>query len=266
MWNRPNASPDSRIAAFSPYLRVRSISCLRNSHSSKIGPTITRKTTFQIFVCMARSETRSVASPLDSAIDSMLPTTLPSHIIGRHMSSNLKNRPGFMSNLRVSMTVDLPMSITATGMAIRYSGTPEPTYVTQFGTSPLPPATAYSALSSTVASAYQMTTIRHRLAPILEKSRRARCSHSTNGLRYGLLRLSIGGCGDCGLFGWYCGTGPCWYCGCCGNCGNVMVTLRRANKKADIQHCTTSTLNISLKSHHAGVSHGERRLSAARLR
>ena len=143
-----------------------------------------------MFVCMARSATRSVASPLESTIDSMLPNTLPTHIIGRHISSSLKNNPGFMSNLRVSMTVDLPMSITAIGMAIRYSGTPEPTYVTQFGVSPLPPTAAYSAPSSTVASAYQTTTIRHRLAPIREKSRRACFNHSKNGLR-----LAIGGCG-----------------------------------------------------------------------
>ena len=128
-----------------------------------------------MFVCMARSATRSVASPLESTIDSMLPNTLPTHIIGRHISSSLKNNPGFMSNLRVSMTVDLPMSITAIGMAIRYSGTP---------------TAAYSAPSSTVASAYQTTTIRHRLAPIREKSRRACFNHSKNGLR-----LAIGGCG-----------------------------------------------------------------------
>ena len=35
-----------------------------------------QKTTFQMFVCMARSATRSVASPLESTIDSMLPNTL----------------------------------------------------------------------------------------------------------------------------------------------------------------------------------------------
>ena len=52
-------------------------------------------TTFQMFVCMARSATRFVASPSESASDSMLPTTLPTHIIGRHMSSSLKNNARF---------------------------------------------------------------------------------------------------------------------------------------------------------------------------
>lgn len=62
------------------------------------------------------------------------------------------------------------------------------------------------------------------------------------------------------------------YCGCCGCCGNVMVTLRTYGKqiKADIQHCTTSSLNISLESQpcewlgsrdgrpYAIITHGDR--------
>ena len=153
------------------------MSCLRNIHSSKIGTRITKNTTFQMFVCMARSATRFVASPSESASDSILPTMLPTHIIGRHMSSSLKNMPGFMLNLRVSMTVDLPMSTTATGMAIRYSGTSEMRNVIQFGISPpapTPPATARTTPLSRKTPAYQMITIRHRLAPMREKSRFAR--------------------------------------------------------------------------------------------
>ena len=52
---------------------------------------------------------------------------------GKHMTSSLKNWLGFMSNLRVAMTDDLPMISTASGMATRYKGTSDATYAAQFG-------------------------------------------------------------------------------------------------------------------------------------
>ena len=133
MCTRPKNSAENTIAVFSPYLRVRLMSSLRNIHSSNSGPRITRNTTFHTSNCMARSLTELLALPPESSDASILPMRLPTYMSGKHMTSSLKNWPGFMSNLRVSMTDDLPMISTASGMATRYKGASDATYTAQFG-------------------------------------------------------------------------------------------------------------------------------------
>ena len=148
--------------------------CLRNIHSSKIGPRITPKTIIAGSLAMARSAIAFWAVPPESAIDSRLPMMLPPYMIGRHMSSSVKNRPGVIGNLRVGSSGTAFISIRPIGMAIRYSGPLEMRNCSHIGAfTAFCPIACTSIMDSAMFSATHTASITHAPAPMRPNRQRA---------------------------------------------------------------------------------------------